>query len=398
MIDRRSVFASNTLKDLTEAQLVTKATLAIELMVKNGLDAPKNIAILSARKLPHGGILYEFESNTSTAWISSPANRRAFLDHFGPEVIVKDRLYHLIVENVPISFDPLSAATLSEIERKSGLANNSITRAKYIKPIARRNSNQRTAHITLTLKSKTSANQAINFGLSIEGKKVYARKLLPEPTRCLKCHSFDAGHMANECTQENEKCGTCALDHRTSQCTMTFPDLFHCVNCGVDGHAAWSRDCPTFIKKWQAHKSRNDDANYRFFPTDDPNTWETVNNHHMEDLKAQPYHQDPQEIQRHPPPQNEPQEWQTVHHRKPTQKVSTKHKENANRIPLGTQSRLTDAWSANRPRQPQGARRPLPSTPAQSPKITPSSSPPYWTPSSTEDINLVGTNTTTGWD
>jgi hypothetical protein len=137
MIDRRSVFASNTLKDLMEVQLVTKVTLAIELMVKTGLDAPKNIAVLSARKLPHGGILYEFKSTTSTAWISSPANQRAFLDHFGPKVIVKNCLYHLIVENVPISFDPLSTIALSEIERKSGLTNNSITRAKYIKPIAR---------------------------------------------------------------------------------------------------------------------------------------------------------------------------------------------------------------------------------------------------------------------
>jgi hypothetical protein len=95
---------------------------------------------------------------------------------------------------------------------------------------------------------------------------------------------------------------------------MTFPDLFHCVNCGVDGHAAWSRDCPTFIKKWQAHKLRNDDANYHSFPTDDPNTWETINNHHMEDLNTQLNHQDPQETQRHPPPQNKLKEWQMVHH------------------------------------------------------------------------------------
>ncbi|KAG2032015.1 hypothetical protein BDR03DRAFT_831977, partial [Suillus americanus] len=90
-------------------------------MVKSGLDAPKDIAVLSARKLPHGGMPYKFESTMSTAWISSPANRRAFLNHFGPEVIVKDHLYHLIVENIPISFDPLSAVALSTIERKAAL-------------------------------------------------------------------------------------------------------------------------------------------------------------------------------------------------------------------------------------------------------------------------------------
>ncbi|KAG1886670.1 hypothetical protein F4604DRAFT_1518753, partial [Suillus subluteus] len=117
-------------------------------------------------------------------------------------------------------------------------------------------------------------NQAIRFGLTVEGKKVYARKLLPEPTRCLKCHVFDGGHIAAECNQVDDACGTCGAQHRTSACKVEDPGLYHCINCDTKGHASWSRDCPVFIRKWEVHKARNGDANYRYFPTEDPNTWE----------------------------------------------------------------------------------------------------------------------------
>ncbi|KAG2742527.1 hypothetical protein P692DRAFT_20673938, partial [Suillus brevipes Sb2] len=65
LIDRRSYQEANDLKDLTEVQLVAKAELALELMSKAGIELPENIAILSARKLPHGGILYELNAATS---------------------------------------------------------------------------------------------------------------------------------------------------------------------------------------------------------------------------------------------------------------------------------------------------------------------------------------------
>ncbi|KAG2742526.1 hypothetical protein P692DRAFT_201670406, partial [Suillus brevipes Sb2] len=134
---------------------------------------------------------------------------------------------------------------------------------------------QRTAHVTLTLKSKNAANQIIRFGISIEGKKVYGRKLLPEPTRCLKCHVFNSGHIAADCPQEHDTCGTCGAEHRTASCAVNskLRQLYHCANCKVEGHASWSRDCPIFIARWQTHRARNEEAKYKYFPTDDPLTW-----------------------------------------------------------------------------------------------------------------------------
>ncbi|KAG2347094.1 hypothetical protein BDR05DRAFT_877440 [Suillus weaverae] len=215
---------------------------------------------LSVRRLPHGGVLYELDSVESTNWFNIPAHRSKFLEHFGTEIVIKDRSFHVLVENVPISFVLDNQAALAEVKKKAGLKPRSIYRGRYIKPIARHNPGQPTAHIILTFGTKEGANHAIKHGLSIKGKKVYGRKLIQEPARCLKCHAFDGAHIAAECPQEHNTCGTCSNQHRTAACTITDQNHFRCKNCEVDSHAAWSCECPTFISKWESHKNRNKDA------------------------------------------------------------------------------------------------------------------------------------------
>jgi hypothetical protein len=275
LIERRSLNFTNMLINLTEIQLVTKANLAVEAMTKEDTDIPQNIKFLSARCLPQGGVLYELDSTESAAWFRTPSNHSKFLDGFGIEVAIRDRAFHVIVENVPISFIPENQAALSNIEQKAGMRPQAIMKARYIKPVNRRNPGQCTAHIILTFNTKESANQAIKFGLTIAGKKVYARKLIAKPSRCLKCHSFDGSHKAAECQQEFDMCGTCTRIHRTSACTITDQNFF-CANCNAQGHTAWDRNCPTFIQKWDDHKNRHAETKYRFYPTEDPLTWERI--------------------------------------------------------------------------------------------------------------------------
>jgi transcriptional regulator of met regulon len=220
LIDRRTTQEVNSLRELTEAELVAKATLTLELIAKEGTEIPPKLSFISARRLPHGGILYELDSTESAKWFETPANRGTFLANFGNNVTIKDRSYNILVENAPITYTPSSRYANEDIEKKGGLKQGSITKAKWIKPIARCNQDQRTAHAILTLKSKECANQILRFGISIEGKKVYGRKLLPEPTRCLKCHTFDGSHAAAKCPQEHDTCGTCAAQHRTSACKV----------------------------------------------------------------------------------------------------------------------------------------------------------------------------------
>ncbi|KAG1812203.1 uncharacterized protein BJ212DRAFT_1247207, partial [Suillus subaureus] len=152
---------------------------------------------------------------------------------------IKNRTFHVLMENIPISFVPESTAAIDDIKKKAAFTPKTILKAKYIKPIVRCNLNQRTAHIILTFNSRESANHTIKFGLSVASKRVYGQKLLPEPSRCLKCHSFDGSHMATDCPKDADICGTCGEQHRTATCKVDDPNNYHCANCEIKGHAAW---------------------------------------------------------------------------------------------------------------------------------------------------------------
>ncbi|KAG2072434.1 hypothetical protein BDR04DRAFT_1013727, partial [Suillus decipiens] len=183
-------------------------------------------------------ILYELNSPKAAAWFNTPANWSQFLNHFRPEIVIKECSFHILIENVLLSFTPSNSAATADIEKKAGLQPRSINRTCYIKLEARHHPNQCMSHTIFTFSMKEGANQVIKFGLTVEGKKVYGRKLIPEPIRCLKCHSLDGNHIAAACPQELKMCGTCGKVHRTSSCTITDQNSFHCKNCDVKGHVA----------------------------------------------------------------------------------------------------------------------------------------------------------------
>jgi hypothetical protein len=74
LIDRRSPIHVNSLCELTEAQLVAKATMAVELMVKTVEDTPKDLTFISAWRLPHRGVLYKLNLLEMVAWFKTLAN------------------------------------------------------------------------------------------------------------------------------------------------------------------------------------------------------------------------------------------------------------------------------------------------------------------------------------
>ena len=84
------------------------------------------------------------------------------------------------------------------MERENDLLVNTICSIRWIKPLERRAPNQCTAHMIIDFFRLAEANLAIKNGLLTLGKRCSSRKLLPEPTRCMKCQSF-GGHYAKEC-------------------------------------------------------------------------------------------------------------------------------------------------------------------------------------------------------
>ncbi|KAG0691533.1 hypothetical protein DFH29DRAFT_1010836 [Suillus ampliporus] len=242
LVDCKSMSETSGLKDLTEAELVRKANTALEGMKAKGKDVPQDASFTSARKLRHGGVIFEVDSIDIKAWLSCQSTSQAFSENFGSDTMIKDRTFQVIAEYVPTTFNPDSPTALAETEKSSKLRPGSLPKAKWIKPLAHRNPGQRSAFCTLSCKDRESANHAIHFGLTIEGHKVTVRKLLPEPTRYLKCQQLTSDHMAGSCRQESNTCGTCGMDHQTSECDFGAADPQHhyYVNCNLQGHAAWS--------------------------------------------------------------------------------------------------------------------------------------------------------------
>ncbi|KAI0362897.1 hypothetical protein BV20DRAFT_976115 [Pilatotrama ljubarskyi] len=279
---------------LQDDALLARARCALDAMAGEGLSPPGNGEIEQAKVLRHEDVVFTTTAPDMAKWLLKPAVAKPFARKMGLRAQVIERTYKLVAERVPVSFNPQDAATLRAVEQAHDLRAHSIARAEWIKPIERRFPGQRTAFVMLTITGVDQANRALK-GLTLAGRKVLVRRDLEEPKRCARCQGYD-GHFARECQAGTDVCANCAGTHPTSQCRAAGEtSAYRCANCGVDGHAAWDRSCPTLRAKVRARAIRKADAGFRFFVTNAPETWVS----------------DEDELGRAPPP---PTVWSQVQH------------------------------------------------------------------------------------
>src|ERR1700731_815746 len=187
---------------------------------------------------------------------------------------IRERGYEVVLEYVPVTFDPDSRDALTTVEQDNNFPHAEIAEAKYLKDIARRTPGQRTAFVLMSFRNPQHANRAISQGIIIEGKKVQGRKSIHEPKRCMKCQAFTPFHFAVDCKWIHDVCPWCAGPHKVTECTAG-PGQKSCHNCQSPGHAASDRNCPTFRRECQKIMERRPENRYRYFPVnEDPTTWE----------------------------------------------------------------------------------------------------------------------------
>ena len=261
-----------SISDLSEAQIVAKANIALEQMGDETTPAGQ---FTGARILRNGGVLIEANEEALIAWVQDDARREEFQNAFdGGQARIKDKTYSVIIEFVPIAHKTGNQTEYRHIEGVSHIDPGHLVNTKWMKPIERRTEGQRTAHLLAKFKSASAANIAIREGLTIAGKLVYGRKSQQEPRRCLKCQQLGQ-HFAAQCHQDGESCGTCGKNHATKDCSEQNSDHFWCVNCKVGGHASWDRMCPRFREEAERLKRRDPESTYRFYPIDAAQwTWE----------------------------------------------------------------------------------------------------------------------------
>ena len=152
---------------------------------------PESITIENVSRTRDGSLLLLLNSKEATDWLREPDVEDKFLDKFAIGACFRDRSYHVILRWVPITFDPISRPHHREIEEMNGLPDQSIQKARWIKPVNRRRSGQTKAHATLTFNSADVANCAIKSGLDICGIRVRTERTKQEPLQCLKCRGWE---------------------------------------------------------------------------------------------------------------------------------------------------------------------------------------------------------------
>ena len=230
-----------------------------------------NGKIRSINKIRNGGTLIEMDSDAAATWLSEQENQDKTCSKLGPGVSFRNRVHNLIAFNVPLDLSPENQSHRQEVCEANSLDPDTITTLKWVKPVHRRSQTQRTAHLFLTFNNADAANRAITNGIYICNRRCHAERVKREPTRCLKCQGWN--HFAKECTEEQDRCGNCTKNHRTSDCPT--PLTRACVSCKTDDHASWSRECPTFVKKLNDFNDRNPENSLQYIPTADPWTWTT---------------------------------------------------------------------------------------------------------------------------
>jgi len=103
--------------------------------------------------------------------------RNIFMASFGGMSVVKTKLVPVLIEFVPTSHNPDALAENRKIEHNSRIEENTLQSTGWIKPAQRRASRQRMGHLIARFNSASVANQAIQDGVVIAGKSVWARQL-----------------------------------------------------------------------------------------------------------------------------------------------------------------------------------------------------------------------------
>ncbi|KAF8800092.1 hypothetical protein BYT27DRAFT_7118543, partial [Phlegmacium glaucopus] len=184
-------------------------------------DKPMGAQFVGANKSGGQGVgevVYKLNSEEAAEWIKTNGTMKAFISKRGSMVDYKALTFKVVFDWVPTSFNTEQRDAWKAVESARGIWVEGIQEVRWIKPMHLRVPGQRSAIAIIGFAMREDANMAINTGLFIEGKKVWGRKQIQEPKRCLKCQCFGI-HKAAKCTSIHETWGRCAKHHKTSECT-----------------------------------------------------------------------------------------------------------------------------------------------------------------------------------
>ena len=115
--------------------------------------------------LQNGGVLMELDSEEAVTWFAEGTIHKRFLEKLHPTATIKPRLHQVLVQFVPLSFQPDREADLCETEEANNIEAGGIVRVHWVKPAARRKPSQTCGHLILSFQSPHFANDTLAHSL-----------------------------------------------------------------------------------------------------------------------------------------------------------------------------------------------------------------------------------------
>ncbi|KAG1865322.1 hypothetical protein F4604DRAFT_2026302 [Suillus subluteus] len=158
---------------VSHEQLVKKIQEALKTINKD--DSP-NLDIRSVSQFRNGGTIIEMQTQEAMEYLKNKDNKNEFINTLDPNATIKERSYPVVIQFVPLTFNPDSAEHLRDLEQENEWEQDSITSAHWIKPPAKRTTTQRVAHLIITLKDLKAANEGIRDGITLNKNRLQMKK------------------------------------------------------------------------------------------------------------------------------------------------------------------------------------------------------------------------------
>ena len=135
---------------------MAKANEALARMKEAGGGGPEGVRMIGVRKLRNRGVVYELSDPEAAKWLRW--EHAAFAVNFGGMSVLKERVVAIIIEFVPISYNPDVLAEIQKVEHNSRLEVGAIVLTRWIKPVQRWADGQQTSHLIARLKTPEEVN------------------------------------------------------------------------------------------------------------------------------------------------------------------------------------------------------------------------------------------------
>ncbi|KAG0707971.1 hypothetical protein DFH29DRAFT_994598 [Suillus ampliporus] len=124
---------------LTHEQLITKIKAALASLANE--DSPE-LDVKAINQYRNGGMVIEMLTPEGATYLKKKDIKEKFIEKLDPMAMMKDHTYPVVIQFIPLTFNPSSEDQLQKLEQENSWECGAITLARWIKPPEKRNDKQ----------------------------------------------------------------------------------------------------------------------------------------------------------------------------------------------------------------------------------------------------------------